>query len=197
MGPSDIAQLIRHERRRQNLRLEDLAEKVGLTAGALSHIENGRRLPSAENAVAIAGALGLDEALMLGALDEAHRERRYDSLSASRSTESQRPAASSHESSISPRSYMARDINDLFGVDPAASRAQRAPRSFAFDSSSRDAARWSEDTSERIEALGQMADTASRAIRTLRGLVHDDDPTVSLEARRLLRELDVRMPGDL
>ena len=58
MGTTDIARVIRHQRQRRQLTLEDLAEKVGLTAGALSHIENGRRLPSPETAVAIAQALG-------------------------------------------------------------------------------------------------------------------------------------------
>jgi len=33
---------------------------------------------------------------------------------------------------------------------------------------------------------------ASRAIRTLKGMLDDDDPALAREARRLLRELDVR-----
>ena len=60
----------------------------------------------------------------------------------------------------------------------------------------RQMARWSADTDERLAALEQLADSAADAIRTLRGLVEDEDPAVSREARRLLRELDVRPPEE-
>jgi hypothetical protein len=60
----------------------------------------------------------------------------------------------------------------------------------------RSAARWSADTSERLLALEHLADSASAALRTLRGMLSDDDPMVRREARRLLRELDVRLPEE-
>jgi len=40
--------------------------------------------------------------------------------------------------------------------------------------------------------MEDLSEDASRAIRTLRGMLDDDDPVVAHEARRLLRELDVR-----
>lgn len=199
MDATDIARLIRHERKRRGLTLEELAEKVGLTAGALSHIENGRRLPAPENAVAIARALGFDEALALAALDEAHRERRYESLSSSGYT-GRAPSAPESTPSDDPRRYRKRPIGELFEVDALQPSAPPpAPLAISLSSSDsllRDTARWSEDTSERLEALESMADTASRAIRTLRGLLEDEDPAVRREARRLLRELDVRLPDE-
>ncbi len=57
-------------------------------------------------------------------------------------------------------------------------------------------ARWSDVTAERIEALDELASSAAEAIRTLRGLLGDDDPAVAREAARLLRELDVRPPEE-
>jgi hypothetical protein len=57
-------------------------------------------------------------------------------------------------------------------------------------------ARWSEDPDLRLRALEQLADSAAEAIRTLRGLVADEDPAISREARRLLHELDVRLPEE-
>ena len=57
-------------------------------------------------------------------------------------------------------------------------------------------ARWSDVTAERIAALEELASSAAEAIRTLRGLLGDDDPAVAREAARLLRELDVRSPDE-
>jgi hypothetical protein len=71
-------------------------------------------------------------------------------------------------------------------VLPSGSR----PESFREDAM-RNAARFSDETSVRLEAIDRLADRAADAIRTLRGLTDDDDPVISREARRLLRELDV------
>jgi len=60
-------------------------------------------------------------------------------------------------------------------------------------SSPRNVARWSDETPVRLEALEELAADASEAIRTLRGLLEDEDPVVAKEARRLLRELNVRL----
>lgn len=187
---TSIAELFRTSRKSQGLTLEEIAEQVGLTTGALSHIENGRRLPSPENAVAIGQVLGLAQDMVMQALDEAHRQRRYQSLASNQMnlrprTESSRPARS-------PR-FEPRDIGELVGESP--SMATPCPTEGpGFDSPSlRDAARWSRETSERLEALDQLAEDAARAIRTLRGLLEDEDPEVRREARRLLRELDVRL----
>ncbi|MDP2400432.1 MAG: hypothetical protein Q8M66_00490, partial [Actinomycetota bacterium] len=72
----------------------------------------------------------------------------------------------------------------------------RRPDAYAPESSARDEARWSEDTALRLKALDYLADSAAEAIRTLRGLLEDEDPAVAREARRLLRELDVRTPEE-
>jgi hypothetical protein len=58
--------------------------------------------------------------------------------------------------------------------------------------SPRDRARYGESRDDRVAALEELAEEASRAIRTLRGMLDDEDPGVAREARRLLRELDVR-----
>ena len=201
MGAADIAGLVRHERKRQGLTLEELAERVGLTAGALSHIETGRRLPSPEIAVAIAHALGLSETMIMDALDEAHRERRYDSLSAKSAQGRSKPRTRSRETfdAAAPSGFQRLDVNEVFGSDRASAsppaRASLGPRDVVLRSV-RDTARWSNDPTERLQALEQMADTASAAIRTLRGSLDDPDPAVRREAWRLLRELDVRLPEE-
>jgi len=195
---TQLGLLIRKARYAAGLTLEELAERVGVTAGALSHIESGRRLPSPSNAVAISQVLGMSEEAVLGALDEDHSRRRRSSIDRTASMESM------SEASPAPRpgkAYYAQPIEALFD-EPGATRApasipSREARWLASPSASmRDMARWSGDTGERLAALNQLADSASDAIRTLRGLVDDEDPTISREARRLLRELDVRMPEE-
>ena len=49
-----IGEVIRQARHEQQLTLEEVAGPVGITPGALSHIESGRRLPNAGNATRIA-----------------------------------------------------------------------------------------------------------------------------------------------
>jgi len=62
-----------------------------------------------------------------------------------------------------------------------------------FSSASpRDRARHAPASTERLRAAEELAEEASRAIRTLRGMLDDEDPDVAREARRLLRELNVR-----
>ncbi len=206
MGGTELGQIIRHARKLAGLRLEDVAERIGVTAGALSHIESGRRLPTPHNAAAIAGVLGIPEEELLLALDHEHSSRRRDSVESWRSSSEGMPE--SEPSAV----FSAQPIEALFGRsrvladDDAPARmnsmSMPAPRSrqdaaMAAPADSRTPrfqARWSEDTAERIEALDELATSASEAIRTLRGLLGDEDPAVAHEARRLLRELDVRGP---
>ena len=197
MGTTDIAQLIRHERKRQHLTLEDLAERVGMTPGALSHIETGRRLPSASNAVAIAQALRVDEETMLDALDEALKIRRYDSITTK--SKSAKPRSASAPRAVSsieaPSGFTARSVFDL-GSPEMSEPSYPSDVQFLRAATPRNRARWSDDTPTRLAALDDLADTAADAIRTLRGLLDDEDPHIRREARRLLRELDVRMPEE-
>lgn len=189
--PRPLGQLLRSRRKELGLTLEALAEQVELTPGALSHIESGRRLPDPRNAVRIAGALGVDEELVLGALDAAHAERRRSSAYEQQSVSRSRPprmAASAPADHSAQGAFYAMPIEALFEPAPSSSSARH--------DSARNLARWSEDTSARIEAIDRLADTAADAIRTLKGLLGDDDPMVRREAMRLLRELDVRLPEE-
>ena len=198
--PTNLGQLIRDARHRSGQTLEDVAEKVGMTPGALSHIESGRRLPQSYNAVAIAAALGVPRDEILAALDEEHSSRRRNSAERSKSAPAEvlGPARASRSGE---KLYSARPIEALLGEAPngpeeSVVMPRRASLSAAPEPSMRQMARWSADTDERLAALEQLADSAADAIRTLRGLVEDEDPAVSREARRLLRELDVRAPEE-
>lgn len=51
------------------------------------------------------------------------------------------------------------------------------------------------ETPLRIEAVEQLGDQASLALRTLRGLVDDEDEEVAHKARRVLRELGIDVPS--
>jgi len=194
-----LGQLIRDARHRSGQTLEDVAEKVGVTPGALSHIESGRRLPQSYNAVAIAEALGVPREEILQALDEEHSSRRRSSAE-----RTSRPSGSipRRDSSVSATaSFSAMPVESLLArPSPDLQRAtspRPAPAAPTLRTpSTRDLARWSDDTAERLAALEQLADSAADAIRTLRGLVADDDPAISREARRLLHELDVRPPEE-
>jgi len=204
MGGTELGQIIRHARKLAGLRLEDVAERIGVTAGALSHIESGRRLPTPHNAAAIARVLRIPEEDLLLALDHEHSSRRRDSV------ESWRSSSEALSGPSAGAVFSEQPIEALFGrsrtlaEDEAPTRmssmSMPAPRArqeptFAPPSDSRTPrfqARWSEDTAERIVALDELATTASDAIRTLRGLLSDEDPAVAHEARRLLRELEVR-----
>ncbi len=206
MGGTKVGWMIRAARKRLGLTLEDVAGQVGVTPGALSHIESGRRLPNPSNTLRIAEVLGIEPRELMDALDYEHSERRersaYESRDASGAVRSRPPS----------RAYSERPIEELFavpgGIGPDAFEdddiAAVAPSgnmnmlriSPSRAPSPRDRARWSDDTPQRLQALEQLADTASDAIRTLRGLLEDDDPMVRKEARRLLRELDVRLPEE-
>ncbi len=195
---TELGQLIRLARHRSGLTLEDVAEKVGITPGALSHIESGRRLPQAYNAVAIAEVLNVPREEMLRVLDDEHSHRR-------RSSADRPPAASpagGRDANTSPpaASFSEKPIESLFGEEPLQLRSVSTRSSYPSTSqrtgSSRDMARWSNDTDLRLHALEELADSAAEAIRTLRGLVADEDPAISREARRLLHELDVRLPEE-
>jgi len=195
--------IIRKARKRAGLTLEDVAEQVGVTPGALSHIESGRRLPNPSNTLRIAEVLEIEPRLLMDALDYEHSARRE------RSAYESRDASGAKRSTPPPRAYSERPIEELFaapgGIGPDAFEDDNIPAyvnphmlriSPSETSSPRDRARWSDDTPQRLQALEQLADTASDAIRTLRGLLEDEDPMVRREARRLLRELDVRLPEE-
>jgi transcriptional regulator with XRE-family HTH domain len=197
--PTYLGQLIRDARHQTGQTLEEVAEKVGITSGALSHIESGRRLPQSYNAVAIAEALGVPRDEILRALDDEHASRRRSSADRG-TTSSLGSLGPARASRSSDRLYSARPIEELFGESPASPEDVRVPSRSALSSapepSVRQTARWSADTRERLIALEQLADSAADAIRTLRGLLDDEDPAISREARRLLRELDVRAPEE-
>ncbi len=200
-----IGHVIRQARHEQQLTLEDVASLVGITAGALSHIESGRRLPNASNAARIAQVLGIPRETLLTMLDDEHAQRRRHTADTGSSRgygagprfDSATPELRDFSSQMP--AYSERPIEDLF--EPAAeslpSRMARrdaalaGPRTPSVESM-RSTARWSEDTAERLAALERLADSASSSIRTLRGMLADENPDIRREARRLLAELDVR-----
>ena len=210
MAETAIGGMIRETRHAARLTLDDVAGRVGLTAGALSHIESGRRLPHPQNAVRIAEVLGVPSDVMLRALDAAHSRRREAAAFDAEPPETM--ANVSMREQPAARAYRQQSVDALFFQPaPAAPAASAAPDVAAESDiapvriqssmsapppSRRDTARWSDDTAERMEALDGLASDAAQAIRTLRGLLGDEDPTVAREARRLLRELDVRLPGE-
>lgn len=197
MGTTKIGVMIRKARHAAGLTLDDVAERIGVTAGALSHIESGRRLPSPSSAVAIAEVLGMPSERMLRALDEEHSSRRRSSVGSHEPGHAESIILPAVSSGVSSRTYQAHPIEELLGAAPRSESGVRLGfMRTAPESAMRDTARWSDDTSKRIEALEQLSESAARAIRTLRGLVEDEDPAISREARRLLRELDVRLPEE-
>ena len=182
---------------------------MGITAGALSHIESGRRLPNASNAVRIAQVLGIPRETLLTMLDDEHSQRRRHTADTggSRGDRVEPPFALSapalHDSSPRAPAYSERPIEDLFEPTNPSLPSRMARRDAAMTDlytpsveSMRTTARWSEDTAERLAALERLADSASSSIRTLRGMLADEDPDVRREARRLLAELDVRLPEE-
>ena len=220
--PTEFGQMIRDARHARGLTLEDLAAFVGVTPGALSHIESGRRLPNPSNAVRIARALGISDDHVMAALDMEHSHRRRSSVEVEEPAEHEPPhprAALGVASIDAHRGYVARPIEELFGQPAASEPAASAPSAPAaapldadwspalrvnaapswsepFESSARYAASWSPDAAQRMAALEQLADTAAVSIRTLRGLLDDEDPDIRRAARRLLRGLDVRLPEE-
>lgn len=183
-----MGRMLRRARKERGLTLEALGDQVGLTPGALSHIESGRRLPDPRNAVRIAEALSLPSEDVLRALDEEHATRRRSSAFEPSPAANRRQTASPKRAASAVPAFSAQPIEVLFDRP-----MQSASTSSSEPSVARNLARWSDDTSERIEAIDALADTAAEAIRTLRGLLEDEDPVVRREARRLLLELDVRV----
>jgi transcriptional regulator with XRE-family HTH domain len=209
-----LSETIRARRKELGLTLDDLAAIVGVTPGALSHVESGRRLPDARNAVAVANAMRLDPDEILTLLDLAHAERRASQVGRSKPNERHSSAHTEPSWSDSASVFHAMPIEAMFAesedtegdaldnpiamsgltlhqeaapphLDVASHRRSIAP-------SPRDRARYSPGAAERLAAAEELAEQASRAIRTLRGMLLDDDPGIAHEARRLLRELDVR-----
>ena len=190
-----VGSLIRSARKAEGLTLEEVAKQVDLTPGALSHIENGKRLPDPKNAVRIAQALGIPVDDLLRALDEDHSLRRRRSASEGQGSivvGSARMASPmfrrrAHTPGTAPPRPVHFDALYAEPPDVEAASSRMSP------SSPRNVARWSDETPVRLEALEELAADASEAIRTLRGLLEDEDPVVAKEARRLLRELNVRL----
>ena len=89
--PTEFGQMIRDARHARGLTLEDLAAFVGVTPGALSHIESGRRLPNPSNAVRIARALGISDDHVMAALDMEHSHRRRSSVEVEEPAEHEPP----------------------------------------------------------------------------------------------------------
>ncbi len=57
----NILKQIKHCRKQRNMTLTDLSEKTGISAGYLSHLENGgRKNPSYDTLLKISKALDLD-----------------------------------------------------------------------------------------------------------------------------------------
>lgn len=184
---SRLGCLLKNARRDKGLTLDALAAHVGVTAGALSHIESGRRLPDPKNAIRIAAALGLSEDEVLSALDAEHANRRRSQAYGTDPSEflGGIVSATSMGDMVDRDTFEKLPIEALFA---ATNRPMRAP----VTGSVRNQARWSEDAQARLAAAETLADQAAVAIRTLKGLLEDKDPAVRAEARRLLRELDVR-----
>ncbi len=200
-----LGEMIRHARKRAGLRLEDVADQVGVTPGALSHIESGRRLPHPHNAVLIAEVLGIPSEELLLVLDEEHSSRRRGSVDSWRSSGGDRsphtvyselPIEALFDGSRAEAKAMHRGSADMASQSMHSVMPTSSPVARSASSPARSMARWSDVTADRISALDELAATASEAIRTLRGLLGDDDPTVAHEAARLLRELDVRSPDE-
>jgi len=63
---SSLGERIRYHRRRLCLRQAELARKAGINQGFLSEIERGRRKPSPSTLNALAAALGLPPAVLVG-----------------------------------------------------------------------------------------------------------------------------------
>jgi transcriptional regulator with XRE-family HTH domain len=181
---NELGEAFRSRRKELGLTLEALADRVGVTPGALSHVEGGRRLPDPNNALAIGEALGFTPDEILAMLDDAHSDRRATQVGLSRNAEF--PSAPSSPAPQS-RVYRAMPVEAMFDASMAhpgaVRRSVRSPR---------DRARFGTSSVDRVAALEELAEEASRAIRTLRGMLDDEDPGVAREARRLLRELDVR-----
>lgn len=206
---STLPEMIRARRKELGLTLEEVAEQVGVTPGALSHVESGRRLPDPRNAMAIARALRMDPDELLTLLDEAHADRRADQAGWSRPNE-RRSSGPRNSADDSGPVFRAMPIDAMFD-QPMASGA--APDSFALldaaeamphmvvrsnvsAPSPRDRARYSPASAERVHAAEELAEDAARAIRTLRGMLDDEDPVVARAARRMLLELGLRAPEE-
>jgi transcriptional regulator with XRE-family HTH domain len=181
---NELGEAFRSRRKELGLTLEALADRVGVTPGALSHVEGGRRLPDPSNALAIGEALGFGPDEVLAMLDDAHSQRRASQVGLAWSQE---PPSSPSAPALQSRVYRAMPVEAMFDASMAppipVRRSVRSPR---------DRARFGESRDDRVAALEELAEEASRAIRTLRGMLDDEDPGVAREARRLLRELDVR-----
>ena len=175
-----------------------------MTPGALSHIESGRRLPNPSNTLRIAEVLGIEPRLLMDALNYEHSERRertaYESRDASGAKRSVRPRAltrSGRSRSCSQRpAASGRKRSRTTSIAAFAPSPNMLRISPSMAPSPRDRGALVRRHPQRLQALEQLADTASDAIRTLRGLLEDEDPMVRKEARRLLRELDVRLPEE-
>lgn len=60
MGNKSIGALLRELRRKRNLTIEQLGEKAGVDASVISRAETGKRAPTGDTLIKLAGPLGVD-----------------------------------------------------------------------------------------------------------------------------------------
>ena len=197
--------IIREARKRAGLTLEDVAEQVRVTPGALSHIESGRRLPNPSNTLRIAEVLGIEPRLLMDALDYEHSARRE------RSAYESRDASGAKRSSPPPRAYSERPIEELFaapgGIRPEAFEdddiAAFAPspsvNMLRIAEHPRPRETWRAGPTTRHGASKRSSSSPTpRPTRSAHcaGCSRTRTRWFAEEARRLLRELDVRLPEE-
>lgn len=162
----------------------------------------------------------LDEERSAGRLEEA--QYWHDSSGLARRQQQARPSGPKRRLDLgaiaSPQEFSRRPIEDLFAtheeipmedvspfmpVHAAPGQVPFAPvvgqlrvDSPEYTRDLRNLATQREDNTVRYEAIERLGDQASLALRTLRGLVSDEDYEVAREAKRILRELGVDVPAE-
>lgn len=81
MDYKDLGNRVRTVRRQQSLTQEQLAEKVGISASFLGHIERGTRVASLETLVAICNTLNVTPEYLLSASLHTFDQRMPEGLS--------------------------------------------------------------------------------------------------------------------
>ena len=81
MDYKDLGNRVRTVRRQQSLTQEQLAEKVGISASFLGHIERGNRVASLETLVAICNTLNVTPEYLLSASLHTFDQRMPEGLS--------------------------------------------------------------------------------------------------------------------
>lgn len=73
-----FATRLHYLRSRNNYTLKELAEKVGCTHGAISHMENGKRYPKFKTLEALCEIFDVDISYLLGTSDHEKPEDRFN-----------------------------------------------------------------------------------------------------------------------